>query len=146
MLINITDKEKLIEFGKYKIKYVNILKTYADIMKINDVRLQDYTLEKAFSNIGLDNYYEYLIEFEDNIIGAIEYHKEISEIDNNEIISLDFIFIEEKYRNKGYATKTLEGLKYFENKRLEISCYYNIPEIKNFVKKIGKELITTYIL
>ena len=115
-------------------------------MKIDDIRLDDYNLEKAFNNIGLDNYYEYLIEIEGEIIGGIEYHKEISEIDNNEVISLDFIFIEERYRKKGYATKTLESIKYFENKRIEIPCYYNIPDIKKFIQKIGKELITTFIV
>ena len=146
MLINIINKEMLINFGEYKTEYVNILKKYAQNMNLNDVRLQNYTLEKSFSNIGLDNYYEYLIGFEDNIIGGVEYHKEISELDNNEVISIDFIFIEEKYRNKGYATKTLEEIKCFYKKRLEISCYYNIPEIKNFINKVGKELITKFIV
>mgnify|MGYP001623081056 CR=1 FL=1 len=146
MLISITNKEMLIKFGEYKIKYIDILKKYSKEMKIDDIRLDDYNLEKAFNNIGLDNYYEYLIEIEGEIIGGIEYHKEISEIDNNEVISLDFIFIEERYRKKGYATKTLESIKYFENKRIEIPCYYNIPDIKKFIQKIGKELITTFIV
>lgn len=148
MLLNILNKDNLLKFGEYKFLAVKESKKCMLDSNIEDHRLLNYEFDKAFIHIGEDNYMEYLITLDDdftNIIGAIEYHTEISEISNDEIIFIDFIYIDKRYSDNEYEIKVLQELKNMLNKQIEINCYYN-SKIKKICKKIGREVYTKYML
>lgn len=141
-LINESDVNLFID---YKLKEIKYHQYYANLIGLNDEKVNTYSSKDAVRNIGKENYFQNLICVNDEIVGIVEYCLMKSEIDEKEIIYLKNIYINEENRHKGYAEKVLNFIKDKNNKRIELECWYNIPA-KNLYKKLGmKEIKTRYM-
>ena len=146
MLIPVMTKEQLQLFGNYYVLCIKYHQQYANQLGLQDQVVEHYTFEQAISHIGQDNYFEYLIMYQDQYVGAVEVHTEISNIDNATILFLDFIYVDEDFRKKGILTSTLEELKKLGYARIELECWYDLPATLAYENLGMKKLLTRYFL
>lgn len=145
LLKKVESTEEIKQFGKFKVDLIKYHQHYANALGLFDVVVDDYDNNKAIRNIGKIGFYQFLINFNDNYIGIVEYQIQKSDIDNTSILYLKDIYIEESYRGQGISTKIINELKKL-NYRIELECWYGMPA-NEFYKSIGaKELKTRYMI
>ena len=68
-----------------------------------------------------------------------------SDIDNNKIIYIKFLYIIEEFRKKGIGKKIIKELQK-KNYRIELECWYEMPA-NYFYETLGmKKIKTRYVL
>lgn len=141
MLKEVTSKDEIEKFGKYKVELIKEHQYYANKLGINDKMVEKYDFDKAIRYVGIKGYHQFLLINDKKIIGIMEYKIEKSEIDNKEILYLKNIFIKEEYRGKGFGKKVINELKKL-NYRIELECWYGMPANK-FYQELGFENLKT---
>lgn len=110
---------------KYKL---NTIFQYAnDLSEEEKNKIIKYVNEDVCSQI---NNYQNII-YNDNIVGSIL----IKNIDD--VLLIDEIFIEEKYRNKGFGTSVLNNIILNETKNIFLWVYKENSKAINLYKKLG---------
>lgn len=145
LLKKVESTEEIKQFGKFKVDLIKYHQQYANELGLFDTVVNDYDDNKAIRNIGKTGFYQFLLNFNNNYVGIVEYQIQKSDIDNTTILYLKDIYIEKTYRRKGISTKVINELKKL-NYRIELECWYGMPA-NEFYKSIGaKELKTRYML
>lgn len=144
MLIEIIDKDTLKKWSEYKLLWMNELKEYAYEAGIQDLSVMDITFDKAIIHVGDESFFQKLIMFDGEVVGGVEYHNEISYIDNKSIICIDMIYIEEECRNEFYDIKVIDEIRHLYGKEVETISWYNSNQYKSFETMKMKKLFSKY--
>lgn len=144
MLIEIIDKDTLKKWTEYKLLWMNELKEYAYEAGIQDLSVMDITFDKAIIHVGDESFFQKLIMFDGEVVGGVEYHNEISYIDNKSIICIDMIYIEEECRNEFYDIKVIDEIRHLYGKEVETISWYNSNQYKSFETMKMKKLFSKY--
>lgn len=145
LLIKVESTDEINEFGKFKVDLIKYHQQYANRLGLFDMVVDHYDKNKAIRNIGKKEFYQFLINFNNNYVGIVEYQIKKSDIDNTSILYLKDIYIKESYRGMGISTRVINKLKKL-NYRIELECWYGMPA-NEFYKSIGaKELKTRYMI
>lgn len=144
MLIEIIDKDTLKKWTEYKLLWMNELKEYAYEAGIQDLAVMDVTFDKAIIHVGDERFFQKLIMFDGEVVGGVEYHNEISYIDNKSIICIDMIYIDEDCRNEFYDIKVIDEIRHLYGKEVETISWYNSNQHKSFETMKMKKLFAKY--
>lgn len=145
MLKKLENQEEINEFGRYKVELIKEHQYYANNLGLYDKVVDKYNINDALRHIDQKNYYQFLIIDNKQSIGMVEYKIENSEIDNKEILYLEYIYIKKEFRGRGLGRKVLNELKKLKH-RIELECWYGMPA-NSFYKSFGfKELKTRYMI
>lgn len=132
-------------FVKYKVSLVKYHQQYANTIGLVDKIVENYNENDAKKHIGENNFFQYIVEYENNDVGILEYSIEISDIDNESILYVNKLFIDCKYRNLGIGKEVLLKIKNETDLRIELECWYGMPA-NELYKDLGmKEIKTRYI-
>lgn len=146
ILDKVNDEEKLKIFAKYKIDCIKYHQQFANKLELHDVVVEKYDYNEAIKHYKEKSYYQYLIKYSDNYVGMVEYKLIKSEIDDKEIVYIDVIYIDEKYRGNHLAKKIINYLKEKYDTRIELECWYEMPS-NNFYTSLGmRKIKTRYML
>jgi len=145
MLKNIKTKIDIKLFSKYKFECIKLHQQYANEMELNDQVVEKYTINDTMKHYNKKNYYQYLIEYNNQPVGIVECSKKISKIDNKKYLYLDIIFIDENYRRKQIASDTIKELKEKFKLRIELECWYDLPANNLYKSMEMKEIKTRYV-
>lgn len=145
MLKEVNTNEDIKIFGTYKLELIKLHQKYANNLGLVDNFVDNYSYDDAIKNINEENYFEYLISYNNKNIGVLEYKIIKSDIDNEEIIYIDNIYIKQEYRGLGIGKNIINELKK-QGKRIELECWYGMPA--NYLyRSLGmKELKTRYMM
>lgn len=144
-LKKIKTEEEIAKFINFKIELVKYHEPFASKIGLEDDVVKNYNRKDAMKTIGKSNYYQFLIEYNKEDIGLLEYQIKKSKIDKQKILYIKKLYITEKYRGKGIGKDIIGELKK-KKYRIELECWYNMPS-NNFYKSLGmKEIKTHYML
>ena len=73
-------------FAKYKVSLIKLHQQYAEKIGLNDQKVKEYDENDAIRHIGKSNYYQFIIIYNNQEVGIIEYNIETSDIDNLKIL------------------------------------------------------------
>lgn len=145
MLREVKTPEEIKKFGKYKLELIKYHQQYANKLGLYDEKVDKYTYEDAVRHIGEENYYQFLIIYNDNEVGILEYEIKKSDIDNKDILYIKNIYIDESFRGNGIGKQIINELKQL-NYRIELECWYGMPA-NELYKSLGmKEIKVRYML
>lgn len=132
-------------FAKYKVSLIKLHQQCAEKIGLNDQKVKEYDENDAIRHIGKSNYYQFIIIYNNQEVGIIEYNIETSDIDNLKILYIKNIFIDSKYRKLGIGKAVLLEIRKQTNLRIELECWYGMPA-NDLYKNLGmKEIKTRYI-
>ena len=144
-LRKVETKDDIDLFANYKLDLIKSHESYAQEIGLIDNKVNSYTKEDAIRNINKEDFYQFIINFNNIDIGFIEYNIEISDIDLEKIIYIKNIFIDNNYSNMGIGTMVLNKLKVKLNYIIDLECWYGMPA-NELYKKLGmKQIKTRYV-
>ena len=131
----ITDLTFIKKEENYKVKkeqkniYKNIIIGYKECMPEVFEQLLDlrFFMNNHFLNIDFEKEPKYFIAYDD------------STVKQNGIVAISALYVFPKYRNKGYAKKLIEQLKFLAQNNIYLQIAVNekkYPELINFYKKL----------
>lgn len=145
MLEKLRTKEDIEVFAKYKLDLIKLHQEYANKIGLFDSKVDNYKQEDTLKHLNKKDYYQFLIKDDGKNIGALEYKITKSDIDNNKIIYIKFLYIIEEFRKKGIGKKIIKELQK-KNYRIELECWYEMPA-NYFYETLGmKKIKTRYVL
>lgn len=129
-------------FAKYKVALMKSHQKYANQLGLLDRVVDRYQEVDAIEYIGKDHFYQYIIQYDSQDVGIIEYQIDHSEIDDEKIIYINHLFVDSKYRNMGIGKEVLFMIKNQTDYRIELECWYGMPANKLYLN-LGMEAIKT---
>lgn len=145
MLEKLRTEENIEVFAKYKQDLIKLHQEYANKIGLFDSKVDNYKQEDTLKHLNKKNYYQFLIKEDEKNIGVLEYKITKSDIDNNKIIYIKFLYIIEEFRKKGIGKKIIKELQK-KNYRIELECWYEMPA-NYFYETLGmKKIKTRYVL
>ena len=145
MLQELKTKEEVELFAKYKVDLIKLHQEYAKKLGLFDNKVDSYNKDDALKHLNQNDYYQFLIKEDNKDIGILEYKITKSDIDNNDILYINVLYIIEEYRKSGVGKKIIKEL---QNKhyRIELECWYEMPA-NYFYEALGmKKIKTRYVL
>ncbi len=144
-LRKVETKDDIDLFANYKLDLIKSHEYYAEKLELVDKKVNSYSKEDAIRNIGKEDFYQFIINYNNIDVGFIEYDIEISDIDSKEIVYIKNMFINNDYRHVGIGTEVLNNLKENTKSRIELECWYDMPA-NELYKKLGmKQIKTRYV-
>lgn len=145
MLEKLRTEEDIEVFAKYKLDLIKLHQEYANKIGLFDSKVDNYKQEDTLKHLNKKDYYQFLIKDDGKNIGVLEYKITKSDIDNNKIIYIKFLYIIEEFRKKGIGKKIIKELQK-KNYRIELECWYEMPA-NYFYETLGmKKIKTRYVL
>lgn len=145
MLREIINDDEIKLFGDYKVALIKYHQQYANKIGLQDLVVDKYDINDALRHIGKDGFYQFLIVYDNEFVGMLEYQITKSDIDNQDILYIKDIYIDEMFRGKGIGRNVINELKKI-GYRIEFECWYGMPS-NDVYKALGaKEIKTRYML
>ncbi len=126
-LRKVTSNKDIALFVKYKVLLIKYHQQYANALGLVDKIVEKYNEKDAKKHIGENNFFQYIIEFENNDAGILEYSIKTSDIDNKSILYIKNVFIDSKYRGFGIGKEVLLKIRNETDFRIELECWYGMP-------------------
>lgn len=145
MLKEIKTDEEIKLFGEYKVKLIKYHQQFARELGLFDLVVDKYNLNDALRHIGKDDYFQFLIVDNDNVVGILEYQITKSDIDDSDILYIKDIYIDDNFRGNGIGRTAILELKKM-GYRIELECWYGMPANGLYQALGAKEIKTRYML